>query len=47
MVPGAQAAILKTAHFTTNGAATQITLNIAEQDLEQAFPAPAQGRAAR
>jgi hypothetical protein len=47
MVPGSQAVILQNARFTTNGPMTRISLTIAEPDLEHAFPAPAQGRAAR
>jgi hypothetical protein len=47
MVKGPQAAALQGAHFSASGPVTSITLTIAEQDLEQAFPAPALGRAAR
>ena len=47
MVKGPQAAALQGAQFATSGPVTRITLTIAEQDLEHAFPSPPQGRAAR
>jgi hypothetical protein len=47
MLKGAESSLLQGARFTTEGAATRFTLTVAEQDLERAFPAPAQKRAAR
>jgi hypothetical protein len=47
LLKGAEASILQNARFTTEGAVTRISLTVAEQDLEQAFPAPVQKRAAR
>ena len=47
MVKGPAAAMLQNARFTSEGAIARATLTIAEQDLENVFPAPAQGRAAR
>ncbi len=47
MVKGSPAALLQNARFTSEGAIARATLTIAEEDLENAFPAPVQGRAAR
>jgi hypothetical protein len=47
MVKGEQSAILQTARVTADGPVARIALTIAEPDLERAFPAPAQKRAAR
>jgi len=47
MLKGPQAAFLQSAQFTASGSATRITLSVAEQDLERAFPSPAQRRATR
>jgi hypothetical protein len=47
MLKNAESSLLQGARFTTEGNATRFTLTVAEQDLERAFPAPAQKRAAR
>lgn len=47
LVKSPQAAFLQSAQFSTSGSTTRITLSVAEQDLERAFPSPAQRRAAR
>jgi hypothetical protein len=47
MVKGPAAALLQNARFTSEGPIARATLTIAEQDLENAFPAPVEGRAAR
>ena len=47
MVKGPQGAALQGAQFASSGPVTRITLTIPEQDLERAFPATPQGRAAR
>lgn len=47
LLKGPQGGILQGARFTTDGAATHLSLTVAEPDLERAFPVPAQKRAAR
>jgi len=47
MLKNSPAALLQNVQFTNTGPITRATLTIAEDDLERAFPAPAQGRAAR
>jgi hypothetical protein len=47
MLKGSAAPLLRNARFTSEGAIARATLTIAEEDLESAFPAPVEGRAAR